>query len=1052
MSSLIHKSKDDIIRRRKDRRDIMWRMEDEKEEKIQKKTSLEIGDPNDKYEQEADAVANKVVNGGIKHNSSSYTESNTSLMAKSENGTLLGTEQLQAKLNSSKGSGQSVDPATQNEMGSKMGADLNDVKIHTDTSAHEMSEGINAKAFTHGQDIYFKQGNYDTNSTEGKKLLAHELTHTQQQRDGVSRIIQKQHNNDFLTDEDMPHKIRLLEGHLYSDPTKSTLYIPKAWGKVWAILVRDINLVAQDKSITYGDEKDYVDLRRLPKGTYFVSIYTTKNPFKTLATKTYKVVHDLGEISEKPDNLQSILLRGDPQLKKTYASVYASFGKGSGGSYVRRIQYALLQLNYDIGEYGYDGSFGDDTEQAVIKFQEDYFLKPDGMIGPDTLYQLDRLSVNIKVPVDFDITETDKRIKILGKVTGAPEFVDSSGYITAKIEGKTVGTSIAVKTPEVIDLTGKSHPETILSDNLIDLRSLGQGIYFIKLSAIEDLEPIAIKIIKTEDATITLEDDKVDPRASGMSDRLKEVNPINQIGRIAARSNDYDYVKTKGVNAYINPGVGEEKEKLSSPLLYNTEVHVIGTYKSNSEWLLIQNKSGESAWINGNYVKYPLPSHDTNLHFIQSGEQLMDLALRTYGKDCDFIMYSVAVIAANKDSEAFYMDGSRISPTFWDMAYSIATGDMQYLDQKMIFQSVELKAGYNIWLPSHDLVKVMRSVGTVITSDKWTRLFEVTVEALLFFLGVVVGVFIGIWKGIVELVQGIADLVVLLAQAAWALISMDWTFFKGLWDGIVKAINGFPDMIAQELEEFAMMNAWDKGVTVGTIIGMLIFEILLAIFTAGVVTAIKWTGKFSKLVKILRAAPDVDDAVKKVEIDPPDKSVSDDINKKLDESENKDSFEKKEEVVEDKDKNKDEKTSSKKTWQQHEIDVTKALEKKYGKGNVATQVTMEVTGPGGKKVTIRIDNLVRDEKGNFKLIDAKHSDTKDLTKTDIELEGTLTNNQKDAFPWIKNGQASKVEIRGVKAEKLDLFSGEDIVNKLSKEIEIHVNDFIDHDIIIPRIF
>ncbi|MCW3103869.1 MAG: hypothetical protein JWO09_2309 [Bacteroidetes bacterium] len=194
----------------KRRRDLVVRMQQAKslidaEQEQNRSTvsaSLEIGEPNDKYEQEADAVAKKVVHGGdaditTQENNSSLgismkEEDTGSLMAKSEGGTLKGTEQLQSKLDSSKGSGQALDDKTQSEMGGKMNADLSDVKIHTDSKAHEMSEGINAKAFTHGQDIYFKQGNFDTSSTDGKELLAHELTHTVQQKEGMSRKIQRE--------------------------------------------------------------------------------------------------------------------------------------------------------------------------------------------------------------------------------------------------------------------------------------------------------------------------------------------------------------------------------------------------------------------------------------------------------------------------------------------------------------------------------------------------------------------------------------------------------------------------------------------------------------------------------------------------------------------------------------------------------------------------------------------------------------------------------------------------------------------------------------------
>ena len=44
-----------------------------------------------------------------------------------------------------------------------------------------MSQGIQAKAFTHGSDVYFNQGQYNPESSEGKRLLGHELTHVVQQ-------------------------------------------------------------------------------------------------------------------------------------------------------------------------------------------------------------------------------------------------------------------------------------------------------------------------------------------------------------------------------------------------------------------------------------------------------------------------------------------------------------------------------------------------------------------------------------------------------------------------------------------------------------------------------------------------------------------------------------------------------------------------------------------------------------------------------------------------------------------------------------------------------
>ncbi len=197
-----------------DKKRVARKKEEEEKKRISPK--LEIGNPNDKHEQEADAVAQKVVYGNgvndgvslstnVSPNVQMKEEENGTLMAKSEDGTLHATDNLQTTLDSTKGTGQPLDEKTQSEMGPKMNADLSDVKIHTDSKAHEMSEGINAKAFTQGQDIYFKQGNFDTTSNQGKELLAHELAHTQQQGDGVERKIQKKDDPTKKTDGDALH-------------------------------------------------------------------------------------------------------------------------------------------------------------------------------------------------------------------------------------------------------------------------------------------------------------------------------------------------------------------------------------------------------------------------------------------------------------------------------------------------------------------------------------------------------------------------------------------------------------------------------------------------------------------------------------------------------------------------------------------------------------------------------------------------------------------------------------------------------------------------------
>jgi hypothetical protein len=71
-------------------------------------------------------------------------------------------------------------------MESRFGADFSNVKIHTGSYATQLSKDLNAQAFTVGNDVYFNEGKYQPESSEGKHLLAHELTHVIQQAPDIS--------------------------------------------------------------------------------------------------------------------------------------------------------------------------------------------------------------------------------------------------------------------------------------------------------------------------------------------------------------------------------------------------------------------------------------------------------------------------------------------------------------------------------------------------------------------------------------------------------------------------------------------------------------------------------------------------------------------------------------------------------------------------------------------------------------------------------------------------------------------------------------------------
>jgi Domain of unknown function (DUF4157) len=162
---------------------------------------LAIGAPGDKYEQEADRVAQQVVQrlnapqvGGpgpeatVQRQTPEDEELQMKPMLQMRGNAKTGGQaspDLESAINQARGGGQSLDTGLQRSMGQAMGANFSRVRVHTDNRADQLNRSIQAKAFTTGQDVFFRQGAYQPGSRGGQELLAHELTHVVQQRQTI---------------------------------------------------------------------------------------------------------------------------------------------------------------------------------------------------------------------------------------------------------------------------------------------------------------------------------------------------------------------------------------------------------------------------------------------------------------------------------------------------------------------------------------------------------------------------------------------------------------------------------------------------------------------------------------------------------------------------------------------------------------------------------------------------------------------------------------------------------------------------------------------------
>jgi len=163
-------------------------------------TRLTVNTPGDAYEQEADRVATQVLRmsdeevlaaragEGIQRLTSEEEEEEL-LQAKEESGaTPQVTPETQAAIDAMRGGGAPLDPTTRAFMEPRFGHDFSQVRVHTDTRAATVARSLDALAFTVGNDIAFAPGQYRPGSDDGRALLAHELTHTLQQRGGVAWV------------------------------------------------------------------------------------------------------------------------------------------------------------------------------------------------------------------------------------------------------------------------------------------------------------------------------------------------------------------------------------------------------------------------------------------------------------------------------------------------------------------------------------------------------------------------------------------------------------------------------------------------------------------------------------------------------------------------------------------------------------------------------------------------------------------------------------------------------------------------------------------------
>ncbi|NDP63660.1 MAG: DUF4157 domain-containing protein [Polaromonas sp.] len=152
-------------------------------------TKLAIGASHDPLEREADQVADQVL---AAPNHSAFSLAPPQIQRFT--GEAAGQAAAQAPASVDRvlsSAGRPLEPALRQDMEQRFSHDFSRVRVHTDRAAEQSAYDVNAHAYTVGHDVVFGAGRFAPRTHEGRRLLAHELTHVVQQSGTGATVLRR---------------------------------------------------------------------------------------------------------------------------------------------------------------------------------------------------------------------------------------------------------------------------------------------------------------------------------------------------------------------------------------------------------------------------------------------------------------------------------------------------------------------------------------------------------------------------------------------------------------------------------------------------------------------------------------------------------------------------------------------------------------------------------------------------------------------------------------------------------------------------------------------
>ena len=361
---------------------------------------------------------------------------------------------------------------------------------------------------------------------------------------------------------------------------------------------------------------------------------------------------------------------------------------------------------------------------------------------------------------------------------------------------------------------------------------------------------------------------KFDPKIYEKLEALKKKNEPDPNEKYIGVETDYrGYVSAEnGIILHTTPDPEDKdyraKQKLDDAekkkfiISTNQPLTVIAQGGDEYEgWILVEDGSGNKGWIEQRFTskKANIQADDGfDRYTVKPGDTLEDL-IKSYYKNYPYATgndrrtVALAIYLYNKDRA-----GSGVYRNY--RKYRNAGSWKDYVDPWMQetranYQSVELYAGGEVILPPKEYIEKMRQSGQI---EKRPDFVNFMIETGRVVQGFIDGVGEGFIDAIVSTAEDLYNMIVDIFTGE--IFSQIADLFEMLWE---KGLSGVWDMIKdfgtstwKELKAaWNNPNPYQRGKYFGEIIGAVLFEVVLAILTAGIGTSIKLSVKVQKVLK-----------------------------------------------------------------------------------------------------------------------------------------------------------------------------------------------------------